>query len=61
VLRGRVDRIGTSGEVGRGEQRGQPDTVPLRLGLGQRQTVKTLCRPLPPTIGSIIPYRVPMQ
>jgi hypothetical protein len=28
-----------------GERRGQPDTVPLRLGLGQRQRVKTLCRP----------------
>ena len=33
--------------VGQGEGRGQPDTVPLRLGPGQRQTVKTLCRPRP--------------
>jgi hypothetical protein len=33
--------------VGQGERRGQPDTVPLRLGPGQRQTVKTLCRPHP--------------
>jgi hypothetical protein len=33
------------GEVGGESDVALPDTVPLWLGLGQRQTVKTLCRP----------------